>query len=62
MRSEKLRPGQLADRMGISYNMLYLVLKGERGAGQTFIAGLLTACPGATFEQFFTVIGEEQEA
>lgn len=51
----------LSQRMGISYNMLHLVMKGKRNPGHVFIAGLLISCKGATFEQFFTVTEEKRQ-
>lgn len=46
----------LAQRMGISYNMLHLVTKGKRNPGHVFIAGLLSACEEADFNDFFIVV------
>jgi len=61
MQNTGLGPVKLADRMGVSYNTLRRVLNGERNAGPAFVAGLLLACEGTTFDQFFTVSGKEQE-
>lgn len=46
----------LSQRMGISYNMLHLVIKGERAPGNTFVAGLLATCEEMEFDNFFRVI------
>jgi lambda repressor-like predicted transcriptional regulator len=51
----------LSQQMGISYNMLHLVMKGKRNPGNVFIAGILATCKEGTFEQFFTVIEEKRQ-
>ncbi|MGD6879930.1 helix-turn-helix domain-containing protein [Bacillus infantis] len=51
----------LSQRMGISYNMLHLVMKGKRNPGNVFIAGVLAVCEGGNFEQFFTVTEERRQ-
>lgn len=45
----------LSQQMGISYNMLHLVMRGKRNPGHIFIASLLNACQGVAFDQFFIV-------
>lgn len=45
----------LSQQMGISYNMLHLVMKGKRNPGNVFIAGILKVCKGGKFEEFFIV-------
>lgn len=51
----------LSQRMGISYNMLHLVMKGKRNPGNVFIAGILMTCEGGNFDQFFTVTEEKRQ-
>lgn len=44
---------QLADEMGVSYETVYRVFRGQRNPGNEFIAKLLSTCKGADFEQLF---------
>lgn len=43
----------LATEMGVSYEQVYRVFRGQRNPGNEFIAKLLKACKGAEFEELF---------
>jgi transcriptional regulator with XRE-family HTH domain len=51
----------LSQNMGISYDMLHRVLRGNRNPGGQFVAGLLLACKGGTFDQFFIVTDDKRQ-
>lgn len=44
---------QLAEKMGVAYQTVYRVFRGQRDPGNEFIAKLLKACKGAEFDQLF---------
>lgn len=43
----------LAEEMGVSYEQVYRVFRGQRNPGNEFIAKILKTCKGADFEQLF---------
>lgn len=43
----------LAKEMGVSYEQVYRVFRGQRNPGNEFIAKMLNTCKGADFEQLF---------
>jgi transcriptional regulator with XRE-family HTH domain len=43
----------LAEEMGVSYETVYRVFRGQRNPGNEFIAKILKTCKGAEFEQLF---------
>jgi len=45
----------LAQTMGISYDMIYRVRRGERGIHERFIIGALKAFPGYKLDDLFYV-------
>jgi transcriptional regulator with XRE-family HTH domain len=44
---------KLSEEMGVSYEQVYRVFRGQRNPGNEFIAKLLKTCKGADFEQLF---------
>jgi len=46
---------ELAQTMGISYDMIYRVRRGERGIHERFIIGALKAFPGYKLDDLFYV-------
>ncbi|MEI2357445.1 helix-turn-helix domain-containing protein [Mesobacillus zeae] len=51
----------LSERMRFSYDMIQKVIHGSRNPGGRFVAGLLCACEGGTFDQFFTIIEDKKQ-
>jgi transcriptional regulator with XRE-family HTH domain len=43
----------LAKEMGVSYETVYRVFRGQRNPGNEFIAKIINTCKGAEFEQLF---------
>lgn len=49
-------PAELARRLGVGANHLYLIRRGERTPGARFIAAVRTAMPNVPFEQLFETV------
>jgi transcriptional regulator with XRE-family HTH domain len=49
-------PDELAQRLGVGANHLYLIRRGARTPGARFIAAVCTAMPNVPFEQLFETV------
>ncbi len=48
-------PSELAQVMGMSYNLIYRVKKGERNISERFIIGATKAFPGHKLDDLFYI-------